>query len=164
MARRTIGLLHPGDMGSVLGALLTQRGFRVLWASAGRSAATRSRAATLEEVRTLRELVQASELILSVCPPHAALDMAQQVAADRFAGAYADLNAISPETARAIGRVIEGAGMRFIDGGIVGPPPATPGTTGSTWLERRPGASPACSKAALWRLSSSTVPSGRHPP
>lgn len=129
MARMTIGLLHPGEMGSALGTLLTQRGVRGLWASAGRSAATRSRAATLEEVRTLRELVQASEFILSVCPPHAALDMAQQVAADRFAGAYADLNAISPETARAIGRVVEGAGARFIDGGIVGLPPTTPGAT-----------------------------------
>jgi 3-hydroxyisobutyrate dehydrogenase-like beta-hydroxyacid dehydrogenase len=129
MARMTIGLLHPGEMGSALGALLSRRGVRVLWASAGRSAATRSRGATLEEVGTFRELIQASEFILSVCPPHAAADVARKVAEHGFSGTFADLNAVSPETVRAIGRLIEGAGGRFIDGGIVGPPPTTPGTT-----------------------------------
>ena len=131
MARMTIGLLHPGEMGSVLGMLLSRRGERVLWTSAGRSAATRSRAAAagLEDVGTLRDLVQRSEVILSICPPHAAVEVARQVAAERFAGIYADLNAVSPDTARAIGRVVEEAHARFIDGGIVGPPPATPGTT-----------------------------------
>jgi len=37
----TIGLLHPGDMGSVVGACAVAGGSRVLWASEGRSAGTR---------------------------------------------------------------------------------------------------------------------------
>src|SRR5436189_273495 len=40
-SRTTVGLLHPGDMGSAVGATLLAGGARVLWASEGRSAATR---------------------------------------------------------------------------------------------------------------------------
>jgi hypothetical protein len=61
--------------------------------------------------------------VFSICPPHAALDVAQ--GASGFAGTYVDANAISPETARAIAR-LHG---RYVDGGIVGPPPLRPGAT-----------------------------------
>jgi 3-hydroxyisobutyrate dehydrogenase-like beta-hydroxyacid dehydrogenase len=61
--------------------------------------------------------------VLSVCPPHAALDVAR--AAEGFTGIYVDANAIAPQTARAIA----GLRGRFVDGGIVGPPPDAPGTT-----------------------------------
>src|SRR5438094_538843 len=40
----TVGLLHPGEMGATVGATVVGGGARVLWASEGRSAATRSRA------------------------------------------------------------------------------------------------------------------------
>jgi len=66
---------------------------------------------------------------VSVCPPHAALDVARAVAARRFAGTYVDANAVSPATARNIGAVVGSAGATFVDGGIVGPPPHRPGTT-----------------------------------
>lgn len=131
MAHITVGLLHPGEMGSAIGELLQGAGARVLWASEGRSQATRARAeaAGLTDVRTLGALADESEILLSVCPPHAALDLARQVAARRFAGMYLDANAVSPDTARAVGNTVEAAGARFVDGGIVGPPPKTPGTT-----------------------------------
>ena len=70
-----------------------------------------------------------SEVILSVCPPHAATDVARQVAEQGFTGVYLDANAVSPATARSIGVVLEQTGTRFVDGGIVGPPPSAPGTT-----------------------------------
>jgi 3-hydroxyisobutyrate dehydrogenase-like beta-hydroxyacid dehydrogenase len=66
-------------------------------------------------------------VILSVCPPHAAHEVAASVAG--FAGVFVDANAVSPETARAIGATIESGGGRYVDGGIVGPPPHSPGTT-----------------------------------
>jgi len=44
MAMKTVALLHPGEMGAAIGACLGGRGLRVVWASAGRSAATRTRA------------------------------------------------------------------------------------------------------------------------
>src|SRR6266849_402195 len=131
MARSTLGLLHPGDMGGMVGASARANGLRVLWASEGRSAQTRERAtaAGLEDVKALAALVAASQVILSVCPPHAAVDLAREVAAQGFSGVYVDGNAVSPQTGREIGRIVEKGGATFVDGGIIGPPPRKPGTT-----------------------------------
>ncbi len=127
----TIGLLNPGEMGSAVGASARTDGARVLWASEGRGGETRRRAeaAGLEDVRTLAELARRSDVILCVCPPHAAVDVARAVAAERFAGLYVDGNAVSPATAREIGGIVEKAGATFVDGGIIGSPPAKRGTT-----------------------------------
>ena len=120
-----VGLLHPGEMGAAVGAVLRERGETVLWASAGRSAATaeRAQAAGLEDARPVEELCRRCAILLSICPPHAAADVAQ--AASGFTGIYVDANAIAPETAR----TVAGLQARFVDGGIVGPPPRQPGTT-----------------------------------
>ena len=117
------GVLHPGEMGSVLGAILRGGGGRVGWASEGRSGPSHDRAprAGLEDVGTLPALVRESAVILAVCPPHAALAVAREVASHKFSGLYLDGNAISPETARAVGRVVGAGGASFVDGGIVGP-------------------------------------------
>src|SRR5512132_1273536 len=120
----TIGLLNPGEMGSMVGAA-------VRWAGEGRSGAARKRAsdAGLEDAGSVASVVKASEIILSVCPPHAAVDVATQVAALRFAGAYVDGNAVSPATAREIAGIVEKGGATFVDGGIIGPPPVKAGST-----------------------------------
>ncbi|HEV2055383.1 MAG TPA: DUF1932 domain-containing protein [Methylomirabilota bacterium] len=131
MTSHTIGVLHPGEMGVTVGASARADGSRVLWASEGRSAQTRERAAAagLEDAKTLVLLCAASGVILSVCPPHSALDLARAVAAQAFSGVYVDGNAISPGTAREIGRIIERGGATFVDGGIIGPPARARGTT-----------------------------------
>jgi 3-hydroxyisobutyrate dehydrogenase-like beta-hydroxyacid dehydrogenase len=131
MTSHTIGVLHPGEMGVTVGASARVNGSRVLWASEGRSAQTRERAAAagLEDAKTLASLCAASGVILSVCPPHSALDLARAVAAQGFSGVYVDGNAVSPGTAREIGRIIERAGATFVDGGIIGPPARARGTT-----------------------------------
>ncbi len=113
-----VGLLHPGEMGSAVGAALQQNGHRVLWASEGRSTETAARAADFDDLGTARELAGEADVIISVCPPDAARDVAASV--DAFDGIYVDANAISPATAREIGGV---------DGGIVGPPPRDGATT-----------------------------------
>jgi len=127
----TIGLLHPGEMGSKVGAAVRSAGSRVLWAGEGRSAATRKRAseAGLEDAGSVAALLGASDVVLSVCPPHAAVELAEQVAALRFGGVYVDGNAIAPATAREVGGVVEKGGATFVDGGIIGPPPEKRGTT-----------------------------------
>jgi 3-hydroxyisobutyrate dehydrogenase-like beta-hydroxyacid dehydrogenase len=132
---KTFALFHPGQMGSALGAALASRGFRVLWASQGRSSQTaaRAKAASLQDACTIEEALKAAEVVVSVCPPHAALAVARQVAADKFRGIYVDANAISPATAREIGAVIEAAGGTFVDGGIIGLPP-TPQTQPTLYL------------------------------
>jgi 3-hydroxyisobutyrate dehydrogenase-like beta-hydroxyacid dehydrogenase len=131
MGNVTIGLIAPGEMGSAVGAAARVGGARVLWASEGRGARSRERAvaAGLEDAGTLAALVRRSELILSVCPPHAALEVARAVAAHRFSGLYVDANAVSPSTGREIGALVEGAGAAFVDGALIGPPPRTRGTT-----------------------------------
>jgi 3-hydroxyisobutyrate dehydrogenase-like beta-hydroxyacid dehydrogenase len=103
----------------------------VLWVSEGRGADTRRRAhaAGLEDAGTLRALVTASDVVLSVCPPHAARDLARQVAGHGFRGVYVDGNAISPATAREIDAIVRAAGAAYVDGGIIGPAPDQPGTT-----------------------------------
>jgi 3-hydroxyisobutyrate dehydrogenase-like beta-hydroxyacid dehydrogenase len=73
------------------------------------------------------KLVTACELVISVINPGEALNVARQVAAAmRKTGrkiAFADLNAVSPQTARDADSMVREAGGMFIDGGIIGPPP-----------------------------------------
>ena len=125
----TVALLHPGEMGSAVGATLVAGGARTLWVSHGRSAATRVRAQELglQEVPSLEAAVRESDVIVSVVPPHGALDLARAVAALGFAGLYVDGNAVAPETAREMSRVVEGAGGKYVDGGIIGPANRKPG-------------------------------------
>jgi hypothetical protein len=66
-------------------------------------------------------------VLLSVCPPHAALEVARSVAG--FEGVFADANAVASATAREVAALVEAAGGDCVDGGIVGPPPREPGTT-----------------------------------
>jgi len=124
-----VGLLHPGEMGAAVGQCLTAAGHTVLWASDGRTeqTAARAKAAGLTDAGTPRKLTAEAEVIISVCPPHAALDVAWAV--HGFTGLYLDANAISPGTAREVGQLITVNGGRYVDGGIIGPPPATAGTT-----------------------------------
>jgi 3-hydroxyisobutyrate dehydrogenase-like beta-hydroxyacid dehydrogenase len=127
----TIGLLHPGEMGAGVGAAARAGGSRVLWASEGRGDDTRRRAsgAGLEDATTVAALVGASDVVLAVCPPHAALDVARTVAGHAFRGLYVDGNAVAPTTSRAIASIVQKAGATYVDGGIIGPPPDKPGTT-----------------------------------
>lgn len=124
-----VGLLHPGEMGAAVGQCLTAAGHTVLWASDGRSAQTAARAtaAGLTDAGTPRRMAAAAAVIISVCPPHAALDVAWAV--HGFTGLYLDANAISPGTSREVGQLITESGGRYVDGGIIGPPPVIAGTT-----------------------------------
>ena len=113
-------MLHPGEMGAAIGGVLRQSGIDVLWASEGRSEATHTRAARagLTDAGTVDELAQMSDVILSVCPPYAAADVAAAVG--DFAGVFVDANAISPATSRRIAASLSA----FVDGGIIGGPPS----------------------------------------
>lgn len=117
-------MLHPGEMGAAVGAVLRGLGHRVLWASEGRSEATRARAgaAGLEDVGSVTE-VAAADVVFSICPPHAALEVAGSL--EGFGGVYVDANAVSPATAAKVSDLAD----RFVDGGIVGSPPREAGTT-----------------------------------
>lgn len=128
---KTVALLHPGNMGVTIGAAAATSGTRVVWASDGRSDATRERAkkAGLVDVGTLSNAVRESDVILSVCPPHTALELARAVAERHFTGVYVDANAVNRATAEKIGDTVTTAGAKFVDGGIIGSPLERAGTT-----------------------------------
>jgi 3-hydroxyisobutyrate dehydrogenase-like beta-hydroxyacid dehydrogenase len=111
-------------MGASVGAAAASNGHTVFWASVGRTESTyaRARQAKLQDIETVAALVKASDIVLSVCPPHAAQDVASEVAQLGFTGIYVDCNAISPDRTRAIQRIVEEAGAHYVDGGIIGGP------------------------------------------
>ncbi len=126
----TVGLLHPGDMGAAVGGCLVSVGHEVLWDPAGRSRATTGRALAAELTGVaFGRLIARSSVILSICPPHAALDVAHQVAAAGYSGCYVDANAISAGTAEEVSAIVTAAGAAYVDGGIIGPPPEVAGHT-----------------------------------
>ena len=118
------GILHPGAMGTTVAAACSGT---VLWAREGRSAVTYERASEtgLTDVGDIASMVAAADIVISVCPPHGALSLADAVAGAGFEGCYVDANAVSPATARRIASSFE----NFVDGGLIGPPAARPGTT-----------------------------------
>jgi 3-hydroxyisobutyrate dehydrogenase-like beta-hydroxyacid dehydrogenase len=131
MTSKRIGLLHPGEMGASIGAAARAVGTSVCWASAGRSDASRRRAAEagIEDAHTLAALAARSDVILSVCPPEAASSLAESVLGTGFTGIFVDANAVSSGTARDLASMIEDAGAHFVDGGIIGPPARREGST-----------------------------------
>jgi 3-hydroxyisobutyrate dehydrogenase-like beta-hydroxyacid dehydrogenase len=126
---RCIGIVSPGAMGAEVGRAFAGLGSRVIVTLEGRSNRSRSRVerAGLEEVGSLVELVQASDLIFSIVPPAYALevaaDLGQAIIGTAANPTVIDANAISPARARQVAKKIERSGGRYIDGGIVGGPP-----------------------------------------
>lgn len=124
-----IGIVSPGDMGQAIAGRLKEAGFSVHTALDGRSERTRTlaRTAGLNDCGSMEKLVATCDLVISVINPGEALNVARQAAAAmKKTGrkiAFADLNAVSPQTAHDTGSMIREAGGIFIDGGIIGPPP-----------------------------------------
>jgi len=127
----TIAFLYPGAMGSALAGVLHARNpsWRLLTAINGRSEATlaRARAVGLETV-DLPTVVGASDAIISILPPSAAVDLAADVSRILQANprkvppVYVDANAVSPETMARIAAVL-GDNVPLIDASVIGLPP-----------------------------------------
>ncbi|RKQ86179.1 uncharacterized protein DUF1932 [Solirubrobacter pauli] len=111
---KRVGILHPGAMGAAIGTALLSAGHEVLWDGRGRSQDTAARAARFTDAGA--DLLTRAEVVLSICPPDRALEVA--AAAADFAGLYVDANAIAPGTAARI------AVPHYVDGGIIGSPSA----------------------------------------
>ena len=133
MAEQNVGILHPGAMGISVAASAQNSGQAVYWASEGRSPQTHKRAAdhSLLDAGSLANLCDTCSIVISVCPPHAAEVVAEQVLALGYEGLYMDANAISPQRVKRIGRKMAKGGISFVDGGIIGGPAWEPGRT---WL------------------------------
>lgn len=120
----TVTLLHPGSMGAAVAAQAVAAGHEVLWVPEGRSEATRRRAeeAGATACDSLDAALERSDVVLSICPPQAAEDVAATVAGHAFSGLYVDANAINPQRMQHIAEQIRPGGT-VLDGAIIGPPP-----------------------------------------
>ncbi len=123
-----VAVIAPGMMGSVVANRLTDHGIEVRTILAGRSAATVARAEAAGMKGATDADIAACDFILSIVPPGEALGLAEKLAPALRAAAkkpvYVDCNALAPSTVLRIARVIEETGATFVDGGIIGPPPA----------------------------------------
>lgn len=130
-AGQLIGIVHPGMMGIFVAASIAAGGNEVCWASEGRSEATAGRAEKygLRDLGDLASLCRQCEVLVSVCPPHAALEVAKQAVNCSFNGTYLDANAISPHKAQAMAGLMHRVGIAFVDGGIIGGPDWEKGRT-----------------------------------
>ncbi|MET8724121.1 DUF1932 domain-containing protein [Streptomyces misionensis] len=139
MDQPTVGILHPGSMGAAVAACAATNAAEVLWCETGRSTASVERAAQFEltPVATLAELLGRSDIVISLCPPAAAEDLARDVAGHRFAGVYVEANAINPERTQRIAALLPEATV--VDGGVVGSPPVG-GKTPTLYLSGPAGA------------------------
>jgi 3-hydroxyisobutyrate dehydrogenase-like beta-hydroxyacid dehydrogenase len=124
-----VGFMTPGDMGQAVAMQIKSRGFTVSTALDRRSERSRTlaREAGLNDVGTITRLIAESDVVMSVMNPGAAVDFAREAATamqeTRRHPLFVDCNAISPDTVHEIAGIIEKAGGRFLDGGIIGPPP-----------------------------------------
>src|SRR5215207_2895591 len=128
-----IGILHPGEMGISIAASAIKNGHQVYWMSQGRSDKTRARAEKhhLIEINSLSQFCRTCETMISICPPHAAEEVAESVIEAGFRGLYLDANAIAPQRTIQIEQILEKNNIRFVDGGVIGGPAWTPQ---ETWL------------------------------
>src|SRR6188474_663167 len=115
----TIGVIAMGEMGSATARRLRERGAAVITSLAGRSAASAARAekAGAIPVSTDDEFVAQSDFILSIVPPGDAVALAERLAPalkqSKHKPVYVDCNAVSPQTAERIGKVLNDTGCVY---------------------------------------------------
>ena len=122
----TIGILYPGEMGASFGKLLCEAGFRVITTAEGRSPRTRRLCyeSGLSVLGSLGEVLERSDVVISLVSPGAALSVARDVAAKIDGSSrsllYIDANSISPMTVTRISEALCSATVDFVDASIFG--------------------------------------------
>jgi 3-hydroxyisobutyrate dehydrogenase-like beta-hydroxyacid dehydrogenase len=122
-----VAVIAPGMMGSAVAKRLTASGLEVRTSLAGRSEASRSRARAAGMVDAPDSALAECDFILSILPHSDAVSLATRLAPSlRSANRkpiYVDCNALDPKTVRRVADIVLATGARFVDGGIIGPPP-----------------------------------------
>lgn len=133
MSNINIAILGAGAMGGNVGAALSRAGFTVSTLTHGRSGETITRAAkaNMQPKQNLTQLLNDTDIFLSIMPPALALDIAQKVATEaktnNLSFTFVECNAISPDHTKQIAALFQGTNIKFIDAGIIGGPPNTDG-------------------------------------
>jgi putative dehydrogenase len=139
-----VAVIAPGMMGSGVGGRLTQHGVTVKTSLQGRGEDSVQRAKAAGMIAATDAEIAACDFILSIVPPGQALALAERLGPALRAAArkpvYVDCNAVNPRTVLRIARTVEETGTTFVDGGIIGGPPA-PGSKGTKLYVSGPAAS-----------------------
>ena len=134
MPFKTVAVMGIGDMGHAVGRVLRESDIRVITCLAGRSEHTRNLAenAGISDVENLELMVSEADVILSIMPPSAAEEFANDITSVLKATGetlmYVECNAIAPDTTRRIEAMITSAGAGYTDAGIIGSAPGRPGS------------------------------------
>ena len=129
MSIESVAILSPGDMGHAIGQLLKENELRVLTCLTGRSSRTRtlSEQAGITDVPNLNDLVEQSDILMSVTVSEAVPGLCREIAnAVKSTGTdllFAECNAIAPQLTREMEGVLTEAGARYVDASIIGGPP-----------------------------------------
>ncbi len=129
MSIESVAILSPGDMGHAIGQLLRENELRVLTCLAGRSSRTRdlSKQAGITDVPTINELVEQSDVLMSVTVSEAVPGLCREISdAVKATGTdllFAECNAIAPELSKEMEGVLNEGGARYVDASIIGGPP-----------------------------------------
>src|SRR5689334_18299281 len=125
----TIALFGAGAMGSAVGRRLAELGASIISLLEGRSEATIGRARAAGLLAAPLSAFAEADIILSIVPPAEAQKVADLVAPVLRESAkkppFVDLNAISPKTMEALAAKLAPAGVKVIDGSIIGGPPVS---------------------------------------
>src|SRR5690349_13818802 len=123
---KTIGILYPGEMGASVARVLVSRGARVVTALTGRGPRSARRCAEsgIEVLGSLRDVVRAADVVISLVPPAAAAevvdDYCEVASLSPPESLYVDANSIGPDSAEELARRVEGCGRGFVDAAING--------------------------------------------
>jgi len=139
----TVAIIAPGNMGSAVGARLTENKLKVLTSLAGRSAASAARASAAGMAAVDDARLTEADFLLSIVPPGDALALAKRLTdvltAANKKPVYVDCNAVSPNTVLDIAEVVAATGCPFVGAGIIGPPPK-PGSSNTKFYAAGPAA------------------------
>jgi len=128
-----VAVVAAGNMGAGIARRLVEHEVKVLTMLAGRSDASRARAAAAGMTDVPVDALVDADLLLSIVPPANALSFAEQTAfalkSAHRKPVFVDCNAVSPATVRHIQAVIAATGTEFVDASLIGSPPV-PGDAG----------------------------------
>ncbi len=123
-----VAIIGAGEMGAAVARRLRECGARVMTSLKGRSAASVERVERvgIEVIDDDNLLVRDADFVMSIVPPGAAVEVARRFRYPLLHAEakpiFVECNAIAPSTTRRIEETLRG--VRFIDGGIIGGPPA----------------------------------------
>lgn len=123
-----IAVIAAGSMGSAVGRRLHEHGARVLTSVEGRRPETAERARAADMIPVGDDEIAQADIILSIVPPAEAVALAVRLAAPIAKSArkpiFVDCNAVDVRTVEKVAEAVGSSGARFVDGAIIGLPPA----------------------------------------